>query len=684
MASPRVIPRAGRIANNLVLYDVNPTGDEIGRGAYGRVFAVNYEGTICAAKEVHTLLLEMSQDEALHKIKSDFLSECQIWSTLRHPCVVQFLGVYYPASDQHRLPVMVMEKMEQSLRGLVEKYTTIPLNVKLSILDDVCLGLRYLHSRNPSIVHRDLSPNNILLGGQLEAKITDLGVAKVMETTEDGISMTKVPGTPAFMPPESSVTKGSTYGTPLDIFSYGGVILNIITQIWPEPSDREQLNTLTDKWDVVSELARRQTYLDKLIGCAAELTELVTSCLNDNPKRRPTVAKVSIEIKRVKQIYSQKTGHDGMSRLVWWASQQDEMISRTIELERVNNELKAENESLKTENSHLSRVNAENAQLQLEIQHLKEQLAFKRSLKPDLFSGPVTIKWEQGASAPVRIGYHNTVLYKGKIYIGGGNEPGSKPSHRIDVYHPTENYWSPSPINVPYHWFAMTILNSQLILAGGEDRSSNITNRVFLLNSSNQLIDYSKMITSRCLATAVGHQKRLLVVGGKDSNYQPLASTEVFDSITGQWYATGNLPSPHCSLQAAVADDTVYMLGGASQGSRSSPKVLSASLDTLRNNKLKWESHLSTPWNRSTPVSIQGKKLLVIGGRKKIGDRNEHTSDIYVLNKANHSWEAVEQIPSPRDAPVVVSMADTFIVIGGVDEDGQFTNTLWIGSCKPQ
>ena len=220
---------------------------------------------------------------------------------------------------------MVMEKMEQSLRGLVEKYTTIPLNVKLSILDDVCLGLRYLHSRNPSIVHRDLSPNNILLGGQLEAKITDLGVAKVMETTEDGISMTKVPGTPAFMPPESSVTKGSTYGTPLDIFSYGGVILNIITQIWPEPSDREQLNTLTDKWDVVSELARRQTYLDKLIGCAAELTELVTSCLNDNPKRRPTVAKVSIEIKRVKQIYSQKTGHDGMSRLVWWASQQDEV-----------------------------------------------------------------------------------------------------------------------------------------------------------------------------------------------------------------------------------------------------------------------------------------------------------------------------------------------------------------------
>ena len=93
--------------------------------------------------------------------------------------IVTSLGVYYPAMDQYRLPVMVMEKMQHSLRSPVENYDNIPLNVKLSILDDVCLGLRYLHSRNPSIVRRDLTPNNILLSCRLEAKITDLGVAKV-------------------------------------------------------------------------------------------------------------------------------------------------------------------------------------------------------------------------------------------------------------------------------------------------------------------------------------------------------------------------------------------------------------------------------------------------------------------------------------------------------------------------
>ena len=79
--------------NSLILHGVNPTGKEIGGGAYGRVFEVDYEGTLCAAKEVHTLLLQYAaQGSDLQKIKDDFLSEYRIWSTLHHPCVVQFLG----------------------------------------------------------------------------------------------------------------------------------------------------------------------------------------------------------------------------------------------------------------------------------------------------------------------------------------------------------------------------------------------------------------------------------------------------------------------------------------------------------------------------------------------------------------------------------------------------------------
>ena len=223
---------------------------------------------------------------------------------------------------------MVMERLQCSLRGLVENYNNIPLNVKLSILDEVCLGLRYLHSRAPPIVHRDLTPNNILLGGHLEAKITDLGVAKVMQS-DSKMTMTKIPGTPDFMPPEA-LTKRPVYGPPLDIFSYGGVALNVITQQWPEPCEKLQLNTNTDEYKVVSEVTRRQNYLNMFTGVAADLVPLVTSCLNDNPKKRPSMMEVSLEIKRVKDICSQQIGRDGMSPIVWWAEVSGQSSSQQV------------------------------------------------------------------------------------------------------------------------------------------------------------------------------------------------------------------------------------------------------------------------------------------------------------------------------------------------------------------
>jgi len=233
-------------------------------------------------------------------------------------CIIYDLtiGVYYPARDQYRLPVMVMEKMQCSLRGLVENHNNIPLNVKLSILDEVCLGLRYLHSRAPPIVHHDLTPNNILLGGHLEAKITDLGVAKVIQM-DSKKTMTKIPGTPDFMPPEA-LTKKPVYGPSLDVFSYGGVALNVITQQWPKPTEKLQLSD-TEQWEVISEAMRRQKYLNMFTGEAADLVPLVTSCLDDIPKKRPSVMDVSMEIKRVKDVCSQQTGRDGMSPILWWA-----------------------------------------------------------------------------------------------------------------------------------------------------------------------------------------------------------------------------------------------------------------------------------------------------------------------------------------------------------------------------
>ena len=133
--------------------------------------------------------------------------------------------MYYPAKN--KLPVIVMEKMQWTLTHLVEKYSKLSYSKAGIILNDVCLGLQYLHSRTPPIIHRDLTPNNILLCYHCRAKITDLGVARTLETT--GAKLTQTPGTLVFMPPECLSDKPA-YDLSPDMFSFGGIILYIATQ----------------------------------------------------------------------------------------------------------------------------------------------------------------------------------------------------------------------------------------------------------------------------------------------------------------------------------------------------------------------------------------------------------------------------------------------------------------------
>jgi len=163
---------------------------------------------------------------------------------LRHPNVIQFLGVYYPTvaggANMMRLPVMVMEMMADSLISFVEKHEKIPVHIKYSIVHDVSLGLCYLHNHNPPIVHRDLSPNNVLLTAHYVAKISDLGVAKVIKA-DSRKTMTKAPGTVDFMPPEA-LANIPLYGPPMDVFSFSGIILRTFNQQWPKPAEQVQFD----------------------------------------------------------------------------------------------------------------------------------------------------------------------------------------------------------------------------------------------------------------------------------------------------------------------------------------------------------------------------------------------------------------------------------------------------------
>jgi len=127
-----------------------------------------------------------------------------------------------------------MERMDSSLDDLLEGAPSLPLALKRSLLADVARGLLYLHTRNPPVVHRDLSSKNILLTSALVAKISDLGNARIVPS-QLARSLTCLPGAMVYMPPEA-FNDGSRYGPPLDIFSYGHLALFTLTQVrkgWP-------------------------------------------------------------------------------------------------------------------------------------------------------------------------------------------------------------------------------------------------------------------------------------------------------------------------------------------------------------------------------------------------------------------------------------------------------------------
>ena len=298
---------------DICLTGVRPNGNNIGVGSYGRVFEVKYCGNVYAAKEVHSILVQGVRPEELEATKKVFLTECIRSSSLGHPNIVTFLGIYNPGG-QSLLPVLVMERMQESLSTVVEKYPNMPMYVKLSMLLDISQGLWYLHTHQPAIVHRDLSPNNVLLTSQFVAKISDLGVARVIHA-DCKKTKTRAPGTVDFMPPEALSTTPE-YGPPLDIFSYGGLILHVINQKWPEPLHYVTTDPNTGGILGLSEVERRQQYLE-MTGVPSDLRSLAEQCLNNQPSRRPLISDVSEKIKRMKEVESMRCPHVNTDPITW-------------------------------------------------------------------------------------------------------------------------------------------------------------------------------------------------------------------------------------------------------------------------------------------------------------------------------------------------------------------------------
>ena len=278
------------------LIDNIQLGRQIGRGANGRILEAKWEGIVVAVKEIHAIFINEASEEEFQVFTRSFLRECEQSSQLRHPNIVRFLGIYHPPGI--RVPSLVMELLHCSLTSLLEQNAAIATTIKTMIVNDVALGIRYLHSHHPPIIHRDLSSNNVLISKGMEGKIGDLGTARLVDPRMQSRRMTKAPGTVDFMPPEAlAESENIRYDRTLDVFSFGCVMLHTFSHQWPTPS--EPVVTDPETGLVTrgrSEVERRSRYFNQLDQSFGAWIPMIQACLNNLPRNRISIVRVCQEL----------------------------------------------------------------------------------------------------------------------------------------------------------------------------------------------------------------------------------------------------------------------------------------------------------------------------------------------------------------------------------------------------
>ena len=282
----------------------------LGIGSYGAVYKAKCDDLLCAAKIIHPTLFDPTAQHQIvpqreHRLPiRRFEQECEFMSAIRHPNIVQYLGMF--TDTDTRLPILLMELMDDSLTHFLENSTQpISYHIQVNVCHDVTLALSFLHSND--IIHRDLSSNNILLRGNVLAKVTDFGMARLGDINPQAAHFTKTmsPGTDVYMPPEAVQDK-PVYTEKIDCFSFGVIIIQILSRQFPNPGDRLQRVELNHPGLPVGsvlvevpEVNRRQNHISQ-IPPNHSLLPITLDCLKDKDSKRPSAHQICERIAHLK------------------------------------------------------------------------------------------------------------------------------------------------------------------------------------------------------------------------------------------------------------------------------------------------------------------------------------------------------------------------------------------------
>uniref|UniRef100_A0A665TFL5 Tyrosine-protein kinase n=1 Tax=Echeneis naucrates TaxID=173247 RepID=A0A665TFL5_ECHNA len=260
-------------------------GENIGEGEFGAVYQGEYLGQRVAVKTIKCDVTAQA-----------FMQETAVMTKLQHKNLVRLLGVIL-----HKGLHIVTELMSKG--NLVNFLRTRGRSVVNSVqllrfALDVCEGMEYLESKK--LVHRDLAARNILVSDDYLAKVSDFGLTKLDSKVSDSIKLPVKWTAPEALKKEKFSTKSDvwSYGVLLwEIFSYGRL-----------PYPKMSLKEVKEKVDG----GYRMEAPD---DCPPGVYALMTSCWEQEPRRRPTFHKVREKLEREMGKHSPGPGSELRDRI---------------------------------------------------------------------------------------------------------------------------------------------------------------------------------------------------------------------------------------------------------------------------------------------------------------------------------------------------------------------------------
>lgn len=258
----------------------------IGCGGFGTVYKLAMDdGCVFALKRI------VKMNEGFDRF---FERELEILGSIKHRYLVNLRG--YCNSPTSKLLIYDFLPGGSLDEALHERSEQLDWDARLNIIMGAAKGLAYLHHDcSPRIIHRDIKSSNILLDGNLEARVSDFGLAKLLEDEESHIT-TIVAGTFGYLAPEYMQSGRATEKT--DVYSFGVLVLEVLNGKRPTDASFIEKGINIVGWlnYLVTEDRQREIVDPLCEGVRAEsldaLLSVAIQCVSPSPDERPTMHRV--------------------------------------------------------------------------------------------------------------------------------------------------------------------------------------------------------------------------------------------------------------------------------------------------------------------------------------------------------------------------------------------------------